>query len=427
MLLDKYSPKSFNEFIGNKIKLNEIKSWLNDFPKNSMSSCLISGNHGIGKSTLINLFVKKFNLDVIEYQQSDLKDYKNNDINLFFPKKTNFEDIFFGKSRKKIMIFNEIEAITIPSEKNFIIKILKKNHKERIIPIILVNNGKHSKILNEIKKNLLICNLLTPSVIEIKPLVNKICDNENIKLESKYIKGLIKFCSNDIRKIILTLQDFKDLYKKQDITKEHLKDYYDNNNQKQEDIGLYNSVGKLLNYPLSFEQIIILYQLEKILLPLTFLENIPLKGVTIEKYSNILDAYSNGDLIETSIYTDQNWYLQNLHAFETCIYPNYLLEKRDDNMINEKDLIFTNDLNKTSLKNINKKNIDEIKGLIPDISYNEILNLSLIITRIIKLKKDKLLNNLGLSPRLIQLFVKINKFEYDSTKMNKKKLTQIIN
>jgi hypothetical protein len=214
--------------------------------------------------------------------------------------------------------------------------------------------------------------------------------------------------------VILTLQDFKDLYKKQSITKEHLKEYYDNNNQKQEDIGLYNSVGKLLNYPLSFEQIIILYQLEKILLPLTFLENIPLKNITIDKYSDILDAYSNGDLIETSIYTDQNWYLQNLHAFETCIYPNYLLDKRDDNMIKESDLIFTNDLNKTSLKNINKKNIDEI------------LNLSLIITRIIKLKKDKLLKELDLSPRLIQLFVKINKFEYDSTKMNKKKLTSLI-
>ena len=427
MLLEKYRPKCFEEFIGNKIKIKEIETWLDEFPKNSFSSCLISGKHGIGKSSLINLIVKKFNLDVIEYQQSDLKDYKNNDINLFFPKKTNFEELFFGKCRKKIMIFNEIEAITIPSEKNFIIKILKRNHKEKILPIILVNNGKHSKILNEIKKNLLICNLLTPSILEIKPLICKICKNEGMNLSSKYYKGLIKFCNNDIRKIILTLEDLKDLYNKKNISKENLKEYYENNNQKQEEIGLYNSVGKLLNYPLSFEQIITLYQLEKILLPLTFLENIPCKEMDINTYSEVLSSYSNGDLIETSIYTDQNWYLQKLHAFETCIYPNYLIEKREDNMINEKALIFTNDLNKTSLKNINKKNIDEIKSLVDDISYDEIINLSLIITRIIKQKKDKLLNNLGLSSRLIQLLVKINKFEYDSSKMNKKKLSQIIN
>ena len=426
MLLDKYHPKCFEEFIGNKIKIREITEWLNNFPETNYSSCLISGKHGIGKSSLIDLVLKKFNLDVIEYQQSDLKDYKNNNINLFFPKKTNFEELFLGKSRKKVMIFNEIEAITIPSEKNFIIKILKKNHKEKILPIILVNNGKHSKILNEIKKNLLICNLLTPSVLEIKPLVMKICKEEKICFDSKYNKGLIKFCNNDIRKIILTLQDFKDLYKNNIITKENLKDYYENNNQKQEEIGLYNSVGKLLNYSLSFEQIITLYQLEKILLPLTFLENIPCKDMDMKTYSEILSSYSNGDLIETSIYTDQNWYLQKLHAFETCIYPNYLLEKRGDNMVNENELIFTNDLNKTSLKNINRKNIDEIKDLIDDISYDEITNLSLIITRIIKQKKEGLLKELGLSSRLIQLFVKINKFEYDSTKMNKKKLSQII-
>lgn len=426
MLLSKYHPKTFDEFIGNKVILSKIKSWLNEFPNNSFSSCLISGNHGIGKSTLLDLLVKNFNLDKIEYQQSDLKDYKNDNINLFFPKKTNFETIFLGNYQKKIMIFNEIEAITIPSEKNFIIKILKKNHKEKIIPIILINNGKHSKILNEIKKNLLICNLLTPSVIEIKPLVSKICTNEKINIESKYLKGLIRFCNNDIRKTILTLEDLKQIYKKKSIGKDELKEYYENNNQKQEEIGLYNSVSKLLNYELSFEQIMTLYQLEKILLPLTFLENIPLKNNDLETYSKILNSYSNGDLIETSIYTDQNWYLQNLHAFETCIYPNYLIEKSENNLTNESELIFTNDLNKNSLKNINKKNIEEIKKLIDDISYNEIVSLSLIITRIITMKKESLLKELGLSTRLIELLVKINKFEYDSSKMSKKKINVFI-
>lgn len=426
MYLNKYHPKTFEEYIGNKVILSKIKSWLNNFPNNNHSSCLISGNHGIGKTTLIDLLVKNFNLDKIEYQQSDLKDYKNDNINLFFPKKTNFESIFLGNYQKKVMIFNEVEAITIPSEKNFIIKILKKNHKEKIIPIILINNGKHSKILNEIKKNLLICNLITPSVIEIKPFISNICKKEKIDIDVKYIKGLIRFCNNDIRKTILTLEDLKQIYKKKYIGKEELKDYYENNNQKQEEIGLYNSVSKLLNCELSFEQIMTLYQLEKILLPLTFLENIPLKNSNLETYSNILSSYSNGDLIETSIYTDQNWYLQNLHAFETCIYPNYLIHKNESNLVNESELIFTNDLNKNSLKNINKKNIEEIKKLIDNISYDEIISLSLIITRIISKKKESLLKELGLSTRLIELLVKINKFEYDSSKMSKKKINVYI-
>ena len=426
MLIDKYHPKTFNNFIGNKIKITNIVEWFKNFDKNEFSSMLLSGKHGIGKSSIISILKNTFNLDIIEYNQSNLKDFKNNNLNLFFPKKTNFEDLICKNSRKKIMIFNEIESITIPSEKTFIIKMLKKNHKEKIIPIILINNNKHSKILNEIKKYLNIINLLTPSIIEIKPLIKKICINEKIHLEPKYYKGLIQFCNNDIRKIILTLQDFKEIFKTQIINKEKLKIYFENNNQKQEEIGLYNSVSKLLNLPLSFEKIITLYQLEKILLPLTFLENIPLKNINLEKYSNILDSFSMGDIIETSIYTDQNWYLHNLHTFSTCIYPNYLLEKNPENIILENQLIFTNDLNKTSLKNINKKNIEEIKSNINGISYDEIINLAQLVTKIIINKKYNLLKNLNLSTRLIELLVKINKFEYDSSKMCKKKIESIL-
>lgn len=425
MLLDKYNPKNFDEFIGNKVKISKFFNWIKDFPKGNFSCCLLSGNHGIGKSTLVDITIKELSLDKIEYQQSDLKQYKNDKIDLFFPKKTNFETNFLGENNKKLMIFNEIENITIPSEKNFIIKLLKKNHKEKILPIILINNGKHSKIINDIKSSIFVCSLSIPSIIEIKPLIKKICQNEKINIDSKYYKGIIKFCNNDIRKIILTLQDFKDLYKNKLIDKEKLKNYYSNNNQKQEEIGLYHSVENLLNYNLTNEKILILYQLEKILLPLTFLENIPLKNPSLESYSEMLDSFSTGDIIETSIYTDQNWYLQDLHAFKTCIYPNYILEKNENNLVELENIKFTNDLNKTSLKNINKKNIEEIKNLKGDISFDEIINLASLITKLINNKKDDLLKNLGLSKRLIELLVKINKFEYESTKMSKKKISTL--
>ena len=37
----------------------------------------------------------------------------------------------------------------------------------------------------------------------------------------------------------------------------------------------------------------------------------------------ISDSISRGDNIETSIYTDQNWFLQNIHGFFTCINTNF--------------------------------------------------------------------------------------------------------
>ena len=42
MLLEKYSPKTFKQFIGNKVKIMEIMNWLNNFPDSTYNSCLIS-------------------------------------------------------------------------------------------------------------------------------------------------------------------------------------------------------------------------------------------------------------------------------------------------------------------------------------------------------------------------------------------------
>jgi len=95
---------------------------------------------------------------------------------------------------------------------------------------------------------------------------------------------------------------------------------------------------------------------------------------------------------------------------------------KGDMVTNEKELIFTNDLNKTSLKNINRKNIELIGNIIEDITFDEIINLSYVITETIKKKGVEDLKKLGISDRLIELIVKINKFEYDSNIMSKKKL-----
>ena len=74
------------------------------------------------------------------------------------------------------------------------------------------------------------------------------------------------------------------------------------------------------------------------------------------------------------------------------------------------------------MKNINKKNIELIGNIIEDITFDEIINLSYVITETIKKKGVEDLKKLGISDRLIELIVKINKFEYDSTIMSKKKL-----
>ena len=62
---------------------------------------------------------------------------------------------------------------------------------------------------------------------------------------------------------------------------------------------------------------------QKVLLPLMIHENFHKNLLTVQnnnkKTLNIMkyvsNAISKGDVIETNIYTDQNWYLQNRNKF----------------------------------------------------------------------------------------------------------------
>ena len=49
----------------------------------------------------------------------------------------------------------------------------------------------------------------------------------------------------------------------------------------------------------------------------------------IDSLIEISNSISIGDNIETSIYTDQNWYLQNIHGFFTCINTSYYINKKN--------------------------------------------------------------------------------------------------
>ena len=75
-----------------------------------------------------------------------------------------------------------------------------------------------------------------------------------------------------------------------------------------------------------------LYESEKVLLPLMIHENYKKrfqKNLYDNRYYKLLkisDSIS-GDNIETSIYTDQNWYLQNI-CFYTCVNPSYWINKK---------------------------------------------------------------------------------------------------
>jgi hypothetical protein len=130
----------------------------------------------------------------------------------------------------------------------------------------------------------------------------------------------------------------------------------------------------------------------------------------------VSDSISRGDNIETSIYTDQNWYLQNIHGFYTCINTSFWINKTNTPYkITHKDIKFSSDLNKTSLKNINRKNINNLSKIINNKSNQEILLINKICNHLIQTKNENklitILNgyNKDITIKEIELCLKIDK------------------
>ena len=116
----------------------------------------------------------------------------------------------------------------------------------------------------------------------------------------------------------------------------------------------------------------------------------------LEMCSKITDASSIGDNIETNIYVDQNWINQNIHGLYTVVHISHIVNNSIEKMFTTEtpvqkkyikdadyDVCHSLDLHKTSLKNINRKQIFAIKSYMPSKNLTDILYINKIIYKII--------------------------------------------
>jgi hypothetical protein len=241
-------------------------------------------------------------------------------------------------------------------------------------------------------------------------------------IKKSAIEVLIDYCEKDIRKLLILLEEVSNNFKNEIIKSKILLDFLDSSKRKNSDISLFDATKMIINDDLSFTEINKLYEIEKVLLPLMIYENYTtklLQNSCIDLKNNlynmikISDSISRGDNIETSIYTDQNWFLQNIHGFFTCINTNFWINNKCTNKISSVN--FSKDLNKTSLKNINKKNIKKIKEIIGKKSIQEILMIVKLTNNLFKDNKLEVIINIlkkykkNLTVKDIELFIKIDK------------------
>ena len=191
MLLEKYSPKTVDEFIGNRDKINEIILSLK-----RGKNVLILGPTGTGKTLASRLIAKKLDYECIEFHLSD-SSFKETKQRIISSSQSSF-------GKKKLIIIDEIELL----ETRKFSDILELN-----TPIILIAN-EYSRHITYLRNYFHIVKFSKPRYDMISKFLLDVCEKEGIKYEENALTQLARSCGGDIRSALIDLETLDEITSK---------------------------------------------------------------------------------------------------------------------------------------------------------------------------------------------------------------------
>ena len=473
--VDKYIPNDMDDIVGNRKSIDVLYYWLNNFDKNKAtylknmksdggkkkrkrkkagdestatdegtskkavrpitqcSSLAIVGNHGIGKTIAAKVILNKLGYNVQKINSSILKNEK--DIKKLLNRLTDKVDVisrFSGIDTKKdAILIDEIEYITSTTEINAIYTIQKENDKKWNCPIIFISNNHHNKMLSKIKKEVKQVRFYPPFESDIKKIFYKVAGAEKMRFKMSAVNKIVSNSLSDVGQLMFILQNLKANYGSDVITEDMVDSYGDVSTNKdihpdlyaatEDELYKYNSISDSLRY----------YETDKVNIPLmvyqyygeTIDNNFDSEDKKFELVDTISELFSWGDVTENIIYADQNWNMQEIHGMYTCAIPSYLLRKDRSTEIPLKcKLEYAQDPNKSSIKQINKRNITNANECLTNMNIIDYININKIIRRLIEngeIKKcAELFEGYNIKLDHIESLLKIDKI--NTSKSNKK-------
>lgn len=431
----KYEPKNVEDLYGKRKPLDELVNILKAEP---CATVVIVGSGGIGKTVMVKLALMNilgFNIekyDSITYKNDRLLDkiVNINKNNLLQRLKTNSP----LASTPTALLIDNLDTVCLSSEKTVIDSIVTTNIKSKLFPLIMTVSDNSSKLVDDIKGLTHIIRVDIPTENDVKDLLYNVSSQESMNISEQVIDALASYVKGDMRLLMNIIQDLNMCFPDTEITMDMYCSFMENNTkQKNLDLHLFDSFKLLVKSKGDICKTLSIYNNDKVLLPLILQENF-YKELSFRKLNvsqknavakTVSEFISQGDIIETYIYTDQNWHLQEFHCFTSCTYPIYDIEsvspyvREGDYSIN-----FSSELNKTSLKNINRKNI-AILCSSSRINMQDIHEMSSLMNELIRQEQFDTVRSLaeayGDDPlRFIETIIKVNKCNSSVVTLNTK-------
>jgi DNA polymerase III delta prime subunit len=459
-LVNKYKPTKYTELTTNLPAINSIRNWLMSYDKNkkqlfkmrqinkqkkiknfkgldNFTSCiLVTGGHGVGKTLSIELILNEFKWNIHALDINIIRTTKNIEA-LFHNIMTtsNVLSIINGSElQRNVIVIDEIESISSTVEKKNILALQKINDQKLYCPIIFIANSQHHKLVADLRKICTEIKFWPPFPSDMKKILMRVANKENIKIQNDAVMTRILVHSQgDIRRLINTLEDIKNAYGNKLIDSNLMDEYCSTSTKKDVNIELNKATSKLLYEYTNIEECLRLFESEKVLLPLmihhNYINSVIANEPDVKDQFSIIcqisDFLSEGDVIENYIYGDQNWDMQEIHGLYTCVFPSYhLCENLDEDDPVKPNLEFTTDLNKTSIKKINKKNIINTDICLKNMNIDDYIYINKIIRKLIDsgniAECAKILQLYNIKLEHIESLIKIDKIKHNKVALTSK-------
>ena len=424
----------------NDIEISKKKAKKRDGP---FSCLLVTGNHGVGKTCSIYATLSDLGYEIQTINFTRIQKLDN--IKDTIDRLTNTTDVISmienREKKKSALVVDEVESLMSKPEISCIAALIESNDMKWHYPIIFISNNQHNKFINEIKKKSYEIKMWQPYPETMQILLNRIKEKENIKFQNnQVVNKIIDHSQKDFRRLVSILQDIKYIYEDKLITTNIIDEYCELSKRKDIDYDLFTASSNIICKYGGIDEILRYHETDKVNLPLMMQENY-IKGINeycgdsdikYELMKNITDSLSKGDVIENYIYGNQNWSIHEVHGFYACVHPSYLMDNNldtsekyskynGDNNINRNFMLkFPSDLNRTSIKKINKKNILKVNEFLKNMNIKDYVYINQLIRNLIEDDKieecTKLFQGYNFNLDNIDKLLKVDKIK--STKIN---------